>query len=608
MQTVVRNVKIKNNAYDVYNSYSTSSKYTSKSIVDGDTFKSQKQTDDGKWFYIADLNGWVQSSVVSLTDSKSESLSSKDQNKSKDKYNGNQNQNTTSTNDSMKTINSGNSQQETNTQSTVNEKNHGGGGMNLDTGEKFNSVGEPLAGFDQISNESLTYEPDLDTYDIGADVESYLDFKQIKGVFGMPYQYAPSVDRRLVSGSDEMEYGRKFTEKIVMNAPLLFMTPGRPQFMAGYSDSYKKRIMQKLYEMGINEGGDELTDVGNGRYYSFKFAYDEYYSYVNLMVQRAACILGIGDEKFDGTPLKRYNWANYKNDNLKTFISGSEYTTFYIEAEPTTNESFGNSTGDSSIASSINQLSDLGKEVSFLLGAGAGYDLEASIKSGMNDNLQSFTNFFNKWGGNGAGAIANKIFGGVSTLAMGGHLAFPEIWKDSDYTQSYNVTVKLITPDGDPYSQFINVMVPYYHLLGFVLPQALGYNEYTSPFLVRASYGGGFNCEMGIITSMDVQKGPSWNQFKMPLEMTISFTIKDLYKVMAMTNTSSTTEFLKHSQFVDFLANSVGVNINMPEIGRTLSMYKDFMLGGKVNTSINNIQNSMTNFLSNQVSKLKILW
>ena len=46
----------------------------------------------------------------------------------------------------------------------------------------------------------------------------------------------------------------------------------------------------------------------------------------------------------------------------------------------------------------------------------------------------------------------------------------------------------------------------------------------------------------------------------------------------------------------------------MPEIGRTLSMYKDFMLGGKVNTSINNIQNSMTNFLSNQVSKLKILW
>ena len=37
-------------------------------------------------------------------------------------------------------------------------------------------------------------------------------------------------------------------------------------------------------------------------------------------------------------------------------------------------------------------------------------------------------------------------------------------------------------------------------------------------------------------------------------------------------------------------------------------MYKDFMLGGKINTSINNIQNSMNNFLSNQVSKLKILW
>ena len=553
MQNMTREIKIKNNAYNVYSSYSTESSYKSKSIVDGDTFKSEKQTDNGKWFYVSELKGWIRSSDIKLSKTNSESLKSKEQNSSKPKYDDSINTNSASTNSSINTINSGNSQTDTNTHVSGSGKSHGGGGMS----------------FDGISSESLTYEPDLDKYDIGSDVESYLDFKQIKGVFGMPYQYPPSVDRRLISGSDEMEYGRKFTEKIVMNAPLLFMTPGRPQFMAGYSDSYKKRVMQKLYDLGVSNN-EELTNIDQeGRYYSFKFAYDEYYSYVNLMVQRAACILGIGDEKFDGVPLKRYNWANYKNDNLKTFISGSEYTTFYIEAEPTVNESFGNSTGDSSIASSINQLSDIGKEVSFLIGAGAGYDLEAAVRAGLTDNLQSFSNFFDKWGGNGAGAIANKIFGGVSTLAMGGHLAFPEIWKDSDYTQSYNISIKLVTPDGDPYSLFINVMVPYYHLLGFVMPQALGYNEYTSPFLVRASYGGGFNCEMGMITSMDVQKGPSWNQFKMPLEMNISFTIKDLYKVMAMTNTSSTTEFLKHSQFVDFLANSVGVNINMPEIGRT---------------------------------------
>ena len=499
-----------------------------------------------------------------------------------------------------------------NTQPNPNNKSKNNTSSNTTSGSNIFTDNTQTVASDSISEQSdldtsnLTYEPDLNKYDIGSNVESYLSFKQINGVFGMPYQYTPTVDRRLSGSKDPMEYGRKFSEKILMQAPLVFMTPGRPQFMSGYSDEYKQKVMQRLYDMGVTN--DEALVDEDGRYYTFKFAYDEYYTYVNTMIQRAACILGIGDEKFQGTPLSKYNWAEYKNDELNVYISGSEYTCFYAEAENTQSESFGNSTGDSSIASSINQLSDLGKEAAFLMGNAAGIELDTAIKSGYNSNLEAFSNFFNKWGGNGAASVANKLFGGVSSLAMGGHLAFPEIWKDSDYTQSYNVSIKLATPDGDKYSQFINVMVPYYHLLGFVLPQALGYNGYTSPFLVRACFGGAWNCEMGIITSMDVSKGPSWNQYKMPTEMTIQFTIKDLYKALAMTNEQSTSKFLKHSQYVDFLANSVGVNINIPEIGRQLNMYKNFMMGHKVSTVIDNMQNSMSNFLSNQVSKIKILF
>lgn len=570
-----KKIEILPDEFNVYFSYS----FESASVLKKNKkskYTSSHTTDNCKWYFIPGLKGWV--SCLDVKPELSGTTVDPKEQVRKDIYEQYKTSNTPQTDKLIKTIDVM-------------------GDIEADSDPSF---------MDNISMESLTYEPDLNKYDIGSDVESYLDFKQIKGIFGMPYQYSPNVDRRLMNKDDEMEYGRKFTEKIVMPASLLFLTPGRPQFMAGYSDTYKKRVMQKLYELGV-QNDSFLEDIDDGKYYSFKFAYDEYYTYVNTMIQRAAQIAGLGDEKFDGVPLKRYNWANYKNDNLKTFVSGSEYTTFYIEAEQTTSESFGNTTGDSSIASSINQLSDIGKEVSFLLGAAAGYDLEAAVRTSMTDNLQSFTNFFNKWGGSGAGAVANKIFGGVSALAMGGHLAFPEIWKDSDYTQSYNITIKLASPDGDPYSQFINVMVPYYHLCGYVLPQALGYNEYTSPFLVRAS-SPGMNCQMGIITSMDATNGPTWNQFKMPLEMTINITIKDLYKVMAMTNTSSTTEFLKHSQYVDFIANSVGVNINLPEIGRTLSMYKDFTIGGKINTVGNNIKNSMNNFLSNQVSKLKLLW
>ena len=563
-------------------------------------YTAEKVKDDTKseWFYIPSLKGFVKRSKVKIIEDKSSTTKTASKSEAEAKSNKSK---TTTKKDVIN--NSSNKSNETValggvaiTSVVVPE------GSDLATGEG----GSGGSGGLDIDLSTLTYEADLNKYDIGADIESYLDFKQIDGVFGMPYQYTPTVDRRLSGSKSEMEYGRKFSEKILMNAPLLFLTPGRPQFMAGYSDEYKQKILQKLYDMGAPVD-DDLTDIKDGRYYTFKFAYDEYYSYVNTMIQRAACILGIGDEKFKGVPLSRYNWANYKNNNLGTFISGSEYVCFYIESENQVSESFNNSTGDSAIASNINQLSDLGKEAAFLLGNAAGYDLDAAIKSGYQNNLQAFSNFFNKWGGNGAAAIANKLFGGVSALAMGGHLAFPEIWKDSDYTQPYNITIKLASPDGDKYSQFINIMVPYYHLLGFVLPQALGYNGYTSPFLVRASYGGVFNCEMGIITSLDVSKGPSWNQYKMPTEISVSLTIKDLYKALYMNNETSTTKFLKNSQFVDFLANSVGVNMNMPEIGRTLNMYKSF-LGGRFNSAINNIENSMSNFLSNQVSKLKIMW
>ena len=597
-------VRLKNTTCDLYENLSKKSKVVATIKNTKDYICSVTDDTNGMWFYLANPAGWIYGGDVTIVakGSTQELMNLKPENQNKQTTT---NQPATKTNqytnNTVKNINDG---------STSSTK--GGGGVSMDTGQYTGDMDTSVTGtgvndISTLDQSQFTYEADLDKYDIGGDLESQLDFKTIKGIFGMPYQYSTSVDRRLSGKNDEMEYGRKFSEKIVMNAPLLFMTPGRPAFMAGYSDEYKRKIAQKLYGMGLNDD-EALSDVSDGRYYTFEFAYDDYYTYVNQMVQKASVMAGIGDEKFDGVPLKRYNWANYKNDNLKTFISGSEYVCFYTEFEPQVNESFGNTTGDSSIASTINQLSDLGKEAAFLMGAGAGIDLDAAIKSGLNENLESFTNFFNKWGGSGVASVANKLFKGVSTLALGGHIAFPEIWKDSDFTQSYNITVKFASPDGDPYSQFLNVLVPYYHLLGFMLPQALGVNDYTSPFLVRASMGGAFNCEMGMITSLDVTKGPTWNQYNLPMEMTVSFTIKDMYKTMYMTNTDNVSKFLKHSQFVDFLSNSVGVNVNMPEIGRTLNYYKNFSIDSKINNAVNNIGNSMNNFLSNQVSKLKILW
>jgi hypothetical protein len=60
------------------------------------------------------------------------------------------------------------------------------------------------------------------------------------------------------------------------------------------------------------------------------------------------------------------------------------------------------------------------------------------------------------------GSLGNK---GVSTVTQGGKIIFPEIWANSDYSKSFNLEIKLRSPDNDPLSIFLNIIKPYCKLL-----------------------------------------------------------------------------------------------------------------------------------------------
>jgi hypothetical protein len=108
-------------------------------------------------------------------------------------------------------------------------------------------------------------------------------------------------------------------------------------------------------------------------------------------------------------------------------------------------------------------------------------------------------------------------------------------------------------------------------------------NIYSSPFLVRAYCKGMFNIDMGIITSMDVTKGKegSWNANGLPTEMDISLTIKDLYELFSITSVSPSvnifkdaseaTKFVKNTSMMDYLCNTIGLNLNKDEISRNVT-------------------------------------
>src|SRR5699024_3077837 len=99
------------------------------------------------------------------------------------------------------------------------------------------------------------------------------------------------------------------------------------------------------------------------------------------------------------------------------------------------------------------------------------------------------------------------------------------------FSRSYDVSIKLRSPDMDNFSIYCNVIVPFIHLLCLTLPRQISGNPngFYSPFIVRALYKGFFNVDMGIISSMSVTKGDTglWNADGIPCSIDVNLTITD---------------------------------------------------------------------------------
>ena len=230
------------------------------------------------------------------------------------------------------------------------------------------------------------------------------------------------------------------------------------------------------------------------------------------------------------------------------------------------------------MASAVDGASDTARELNYLignvssnLGAGNLYDEVMGLGgSAISKGIADLE------GNLGKGNILSNIMGKLQTILSGGRMIFPEIWSESSFSRSYNITIKLVSPSGDKLSIFYNILVPIYHLIGFVLPRNSYGQGYMSPFLVRAYYKGIFNIDMGIITDMSVSKGADgeWTPDGLPTVAEVSFTIKDLYNVLSMSRQDVKDDkgILSNIAELDYIANTCGININEPEIGRTIKM------------------------------------
>lgn len=500
--------------------------------------------------------------------------------------------------------------------------------------------------FDPYNTSNVVKDDEQFRQDIGGDpvqVKNFLKSGYLSFVEGIPYQFLSSVDTRVnymgstASVISTSNLGRKYTQKIVSRMPLLFLVPCRQKFMEGFSNQARDDVLVDLLSGGggLNRDSNEVSTVG--RYYSTEFAYDSFASMLEVMIGQMCYFMGIGEQEISYRGLSPKKVKNidfcYNKDNsnnpFNNFWAASQALAFYVDGNSVSSvtDSFSNSTTESSLASTINGLSDQQRELKFLIGSGSAisqiYDSGSQITESILGGLSGLAVDM------GAGMIGNLAQTGVNSVLHGGKIILPKIWEDSQYSKSYSFDIKLRSPDHDSLSIFLNIIVPYLKLLCLVLPQntdELKYNPnaYSSPFLVRAYCKGMFNIDMGIITDMTVTRGAEcqWNDNGLPTQIDISLTIEDLYSSLMSTsfdkydhtnNILGGVRFLNdrlnplarslavvsNTGMMDYLSNLAGLNIATEEIGR-----RERMLVYLTDSGANHIGSSISHMFDNFVANI----
>ena len=161
--------------------------------------------------------------------------------------------------------------------------------------------------------------------------------------------------------------------------------------------------------------------------------------------------------------------------------------------------------------------------------------------------------------------IANApIIGSVASTFMtsnkGSMSYYAKIWQDSQPERSYSMSFKFRTAYGNKWDIYRNVFFPFLLLHTAAMPKQDGRFSYQEPFLVKIDFPGWFRVNCGVINNLSWVKGgdnQSWSVDGLPLEMTVTMTVEDLYPIELASENVTVLEY--NWGLMSFLENMAGL-------------------------------------------------
>lgn len=437
-------------------------------------------------------------------------------------------------------------------------------------------------------------------------------------LFGIPYQFPPQVDPRLSDISTVV--GKKFTETIMLEAPVCTIIPGVASYLPGSSGTKQVSVANALIEAvdgnytGLKQITQENTD-DDLRLYDFKADYPEYMKYVNILCRSGAVFLDLTEEiNIGGTSstFQKFDWRNYRwnNDATTSIISRAKtsaqktvtdkskginsnssskyefemesedsdgeislnevltnynFVQFYIDPDVSPSDSLSNSTGESMLKSAVDQGGSVMKDIAFMANSGGlnGESLNSFMASSASALEAGVSSILGDTGNLG-GAVSRLVNLGGSVL-QGHNIIIPNIYQNSTYSKSYSLTVHLKSPYGTKLGYYLDIFVPMMHLLALAMPRQESANSFSSPFLVKAYVDGLFSCNLGLVESISISKITDTRSVSgLPTEVDVTLNITDLYSDLMMSPSNDPLKFANNSSLIEFLAVNCGMSLTAP--------------------------------------------